>query len=67
MAKDDKKKMKVVSDHGPAGFAMFLAFVGAFVYFAQGAKNFLDYVNAFFEAIVWPAILVFNVLQMLHA
>ncbi len=67
MAKEGKSSVRVIKDHGPAGFAMFLAFVGAFVYFAQGAKNFLDYLNAFVDAIVWPAILVFHVLSTLHA
>jgi hypothetical protein len=67
MAKSEKAKMKVVGDKGPAGFAMFVAFIGAFVYFAQGAHNFLDYVNAFFVALVWPGVVVFHVLQTLHA
>lgn len=68
MAKDDKKvTVNVFKDKGPAGFAAFLAFVGAFVYFAQGAHDFAAYFNAFINALVWPAILVFHVLQMLHA
>lgn len=66
MAKKENSKVKVVADHGPAGFAMFVAFVGAFVYFAQHANDLGDFVWAFLQACVWPAILLFNVLQMLR-
>lgn len=31
--------VKVFKDHGPAGFAAFVAFVGAFVYFARDAQD----------------------------
>lgn len=65
MAKKDDSKVKVVTDHGPAGFIGFVAFVGAFVYFAQHANDLGDFVWAFLQACVWPAILLFNVLQML--
>jgi hypothetical protein len=69
MAKHDDKRVtvNVFKDHGPAGFAAFLAFIGAFVYFAQNAHDFVGYFNAFVDAIVWPAILVYHVLLMLHA
>lgn len=66
MAKDHKMKMEHVSK-GPMGWVAFVAFIGAFVYFAQGAKDFVGFLNAFFEAIVWPGILVYHVLQMLGA
>lgn len=65
MAKKDDSKVKVVTDHGPAGFIGFVAFVGAFVYFAQQANDLGDFVWAFLQACVWPAILLFHVLQML--
>jgi hypothetical protein len=65
MAKKDEKGIKVVTDHGPAGFVGFVAWVGAFMYFAQGANEFGDFIWAFLQACVWPAILLFNVLAML--
>lgn len=67
MAKSDKKSVKVINEHGPFGFAAFVAWVGAFMYFAQGADGFGDFVWAFLQACVWPAILVFNVLKLLQA
>lgn len=66
MAKKDESKVKVVTDHGPAGFIGFVAFIGAFTYFAQGADGFGDFVWAFLQACVWPAILLFNILQTLQ-
>jgi len=63
MAKD--QNMQVVNQHGPWGFVMFVAFIGAFVYFAKGANDFGDFVWAFLQAIVWPGIVVFHVLQNL--
>jgi len=62
----ESMKVKVINQ-GPSGFLAFVAFVGAFVYFAQGANDFGDFVWAFLQAIVWPAILVFHVLQTLGA
>ena len=67
MAKEEKRKARVMKAQGPASFAMFVAFVGAFVYFARNAHDFVGYLNAFIDAVVWPGILVFHVLQMLHA
>jgi hypothetical protein len=67
MPKHEKSSINVVKNHGPAGFVGFLAFVGAFVYFAQNAKDFVGFFNAFIEALVWPAILIYHVLQTLHA
>jgi hypothetical protein len=66
MVKVDKSKVKVMN-HGPAGFVGLVAFIGAFVYFAQSAHDFVGYFNAFVNALVWPGILVFHVLTMLHA
>ena len=65
--KSDKASVKVINQHGPAGFVGVVAFVGAFVYFLQGTKDFGDVIVAFFQALVWPGILVYHVLQMLGA
>lgn len=67
MAKSEKTSKMQHVGYGPFGWAAFVAFIGAFVYFAQGAKDFVGYFNAFFEAVVWPGILVFHVLKMLGA
>lgn len=67
MAKDESMKVKVINQHGPWGFFMFVAFIGAFVYFLRDVEHFGDVIFAFFEAIVWPGILVYHVLQNLGA
>lgn len=43
-----------------------LAFVGALVYFLQNADTFWVGVLGVLKAIVWPAILIYNVLQFLN-
>lgn len=67
MAKDDSTKVKVINQHGPMGFVLFVAWIGAFVYFLQGTKDFGDVVMAFLQACVWPAILLYHVLQAIGA
>lgn len=67
MAKGDKTKGKVIAERAPFGWAAFVAFIGAFVYFAQSAHDFVGYFNAFVNALVWPGILLYHVLLMVHA
>ena len=42
-----------------------LAFVGAFIYYIQRAGTFKDGVLGFLKALVWPAILVYKLLEFL--
>ncbi len=65
MPKHDNMKMHAGS--GSLGFVGLLAFIGAFVYFARNAHDFVGYFNAFFEALVWPAIAIYHVLRVLSA
>ncbi len=67
MSRDDSTKVKIINQHGPIGFVMFVAWVGAFVYFLHYAKDFGGVVLAFLEACVWPAIAVYHVLRVLGA
>lgn len=67
MTKSDNASIKIINQHGPMGFVMFVAFVGAFVYFSQLAHNFGDVLFAFVKAVVWPGFLVYHVLQLLGA
>jgi hypothetical protein len=52
---------------GGVGFFMFLSFIGAAVYFVSQAHGFWDGVLGILKAIVWPAFLVFQLLQHFHA
>lgn len=67
MAKDDKKSTETINQHAPAGFVMFVGFVGALLYFLRSANDFGDVLLAFVKAIVWPGIVVYHVLLSLGA
>ncbi len=43
-----------------------LAFIGAFVYYIQQANTFWIGILGFFKALVWPAMLVFKLLEFLN-
>jgi len=47
------------------GFAYFLGFIGALVYYITTAPSFWDGVVGFLKALVWPAVLVYEVLIFL--
>lgn len=53
------------SGGGAVGGAYFLAFIGAAVYFIGHAATFGDGVFGFLKAIVWPALLVYKLLEFL--
>ncbi|HSX00911.1 MAG TPA: hypothetical protein VLF67_01600 [Candidatus Saccharimonas sp.] len=44
-----------------------LGVLGALVYYIQTATSFWDGVVGVFQAIVWPAFLVYHLLGFLHA
>jgi len=50
---------------GVCGGAYGLAFVGAAVYFIQHAQSFWGGVLGFFEAVIWPAVVMYKVLELL--
>ncbi len=54
-------------DQGSAGFAYLLAFIGAAVYFIQKAVGFWAGVLGFLKAAVWPAILLYKLLEFFKA
>jgi hypothetical protein len=56
------KTIKVI-DHGPKGLIIFLAYIGAAVYFVDQSSGFFGFIGALLKAIVWPAILVYNGLE----
>ena len=58
--------MKKHSNSGIAGSAYFMAFIGAAVYYIQSATSFGMGVVGFLKAIVWPAFLVYNLLQFIN-
>lgn len=63
---DKIAKHKNIQQHGPSGFVFFVAWVGALVYFVNQASGFWEVILAFLKACVWPAFLIYHVLQALH-
>ena len=61
----DNKSARVMSQ-GRQGFVMFAAFIGAAVYFVQHSDGFGGFILAILKAIVWPAFLLYHVLETLH-
>jgi hypothetical protein len=53
---------KVRTD-GTAGFAYFVGFIGAAVYFIGQATGFWMGVLGFLKALVWPAFVVYGLLK----
>ncbi|GAH43591.1 unnamed protein product, partial [marine sediment metagenome] len=45
--------------------AYFMAFIGAAVYYIQQATTFWIGVLGFLKALVWPAFLIYNLLEFL--
>jgi hypothetical protein len=63
----NEKTVNVMNDHGPMGFVLFVAFIGAVVYFVQQSEGFWEFILAILKAIVWPAFVTFHVLELLGA
>jgi hypothetical protein len=59
----DKKKMGA---GGVNGGVYGLGFIGALIYFLQNADTFWIGVLGVLKAIVWPAVLIYKVLQFLN-
>ncbi len=60
------QKVKVVNESG-LGFVLCMGWVGALVYFVGKVDGFWNIVLAFLKACVWPAYVVYHVLQNIGA
>ena len=60
-----KKKKRTTPANGASGGIYGLAFIGALIYFIQQATTFWMGVLGFFKALVWPAILIYKVMEFL--
>ena len=67
MAKSEKNFIKVDKRDGTVGFTLFLSFIGAAVYFVNQVDGFWNIILALVKAAVWPAILIYNILQSFTA
>lgn len=65
MAKD--KTVKVVNEHGSEGYVLFMAWIGALIYFVQQSEGFWGFIVAILQSLVWPAYVAHEVLKLLNA
>lgn len=63
---DDNPKRHMVYRQGASGGGYGLGFIGALIYFIQHATSFGDGALGILKAIVWPAVLVYKLLEFLH-
>ena len=61
----ERPRGKIVSGTGASSAVYGLGFIGAAVYFIQHAATFGMGVLGLLKAIVWPALLIYKVLEML--
>ena len=60
------QKPTVIYKGGSSDSVYGLGFIGALVYYIGQAKTFQEGLAGFFKAIVWPAILVYEVMKLLQ-
>ena len=65
MSKNDKA-VKIINNHGPLGWVLFTAYIGAVVYFFHLSPTFWGFVLALLKAAVWPAYVLYEVLGLLQ-
>jgi hypothetical protein len=62
---EDCKDKKHMHNHATCGGIYGLGFLGSAVYFIQHAATFWEGVLGFFQAMVWPAVLIYKLLEFL--
>lgn len=63
MAKQTGSFVTINKTEGMTGFVLFLSWVGALVYFVNQANGFWEVILAFLQSIVWPAYVVYEILE----
>ena len=61
------KKNVNVSNHASAGAVYGLGLIGALIYYIQQADSFWDGIVGILQAIVWPAFLVYKLLELVYS
>ena len=62
---DNHQGKKTMTCNGTFGGIYGLAFIGAAIYFIQQSASFWEGVLGFIKALVWPAILMYKLLEFL--
>lgn len=58
-----EKSKKVDSSHGSAGALYFVGFIGSVIYWVQAAIGFGAVVTGFLKSLIWPAYIVYKLLE----
>jgi hypothetical protein len=56
---------RVIYDHGPMGWVLFTAYIGAAIYFVNHAVGFWQVILALLKAAVWPAYVLYELMTRL--
>ena len=64
--KQDDKKTQMKYQGGSPDSVYGLGLIGAWVFYIGRAKTFQEGVVGFFKAFVWPAIVVYKLLELLN-
>lgn len=64
--KEWSKSSKVNSNHGTSGALYFVGFIGSCVYWIQAASGFGAIVTAILKSMVWPAYIVYKLLESFY-
>lgn len=62
---EDHEDKKTMNKNMTCGSIYGLAFIGAAFYFIQHAASFWEGVLGFLKALVWPAVLMYKLLELL--
>lgn len=62
----NKKHTSSSTQHGTSGALYFVGFIGALVYWMQAAVGFGAVVTGFLKSLVWPAYVVFQLLESFY-
>lgn len=62
----DSDRSRGAAPHAPFGGTYLVAVVGAAVYFIQQADGFWQVVLALLKALVWPAFVIYGLLDLLN-
>lgn len=54
------------AQHGTAGALYFVGFIGSMVYWMQAATNFGAVITGFLKSMVWPAYIVYKLLESFY-
>jgi len=58
-------KKKMVADNGHWGYVLFVAYIGAVIYFLDRNEGFWGGLLALLQAAVWPAYVIYETLNRL--